>query len=862
MAEKQGEKCELKHESVKAAAESMGINNLSEEAASLLAEDATYRIKQVLQEAVKFMSHGRRNRLSTADLDHSLKSLNVEPLYGFQTPDLIPFRFASGGGRELHFHEEKELDLSELLKESLPKLPVDLSLKGHWLAIEGSQPTVPENPPPVPKSQQKLEAVDPVAAKEARAALKKPSTISGAGEAIKIKPLAIHELSVEQQLYYKEITEACVGSDEARRSEALNSLSTDPGLHQLLPRLAMFISEGVKVNVVQSNLALLIYLMRMIRSLLDNQTLYIEKYLHDLVPAVMTCILSKQLCMRPDVDNHWALRDFSARCIATMCRNFGNSTNNLQTRITKTCSLALANEKAPLASRYGAIAALAEMGHEVVKAFLLPRLRQEGDRIQQAIEGNVSNVDKIAAEHIKNLLVKVLVPVIKVTRTGPDMLEEYRIDYGYLGTLMHTQITLLKSRQQQASHQAQLRSGPTAPEISPVAAAAPAATPTNLAYGSSSGVPSNPTAAPAQAISQMSAQSHPAPSPQQNPAVIPNVHSARGVLQPQQTQQLPQVTRVTLNAAPRFNQILNQQQQAGTTIPKVTANIAISSLNAQEQQQQSHRQASQQQPQQNLTQIHSHQLASAQQMQQQIPSQQPQSASNRFVIMPSGQQQQQTQQQQQQLQSQKLLPQPSDSHQLQQHHNYASVSISGVPTQAQTPQQSTVVKLVTPTSGNLGNITVGSLGSSTAGFTTAGAQGVFSAGKSGAPTYVVVPKSVDQQQQQQQQQSSGSGVTSNVTAGHFSQLSKTVGATSNIGGVGLPSSNPIVLAQGGVGPIVQRPSGLQMPHHSSIQQHSLSGISTSVLAQGITTSVVRPQSQTPGPHAHGIGTASNPHTLD
>ena len=45
-------------------------------------------------------------------------------------------------------------------------------------------------------------------------------------------------------------------------------------------------------------------------------------------------------------------------------------------------SLALANEKAPLASRYGAIAALAEMGHEVVKAFLLPRLKQEGERIK------------------------------------------------------------------------------------------------------------------------------------------------------------------------------------------------------------------------------------------------------------------------------------------------------------------------------------------------------------------------------------------------------------------------------------------------------------------------------------------------
>jgi len=37
-------------------------------------------------------------------------------------------------------------------------------------------------------------------------------------ETVHVKQLATHELSVEQQLYYKEITEACVGSDEARRA--------------------------------------------------------------------------------------------------------------------------------------------------------------------------------------------------------------------------------------------------------------------------------------------------------------------------------------------------------------------------------------------------------------------------------------------------------------------------------------------------------------------------------------------------------------------------------------------------------------------------------------------------------------------
>ena len=42
--------------------------------------------------------------------------------------------------------------------------------------------------------------------------------------------------------------------------------------------LCVFIPVQMKVNVVQNNLALLIYLMRMVKSLMDNPTLYLEKY--------------------------------------------------------------------------------------------------------------------------------------------------------------------------------------------------------------------------------------------------------------------------------------------------------------------------------------------------------------------------------------------------------------------------------------------------------------------------------------------------------------------------------------------------------------------------------------------------------
>lgn len=44
-------------------------------------------------------------------------------------------------------------------------------------------------------------------------------------ETVHIKQLATHELSVEQQLYYKEITEACVGSDEGRRTVSVHHTS-------------------------------------------------------------------------------------------------------------------------------------------------------------------------------------------------------------------------------------------------------------------------------------------------------------------------------------------------------------------------------------------------------------------------------------------------------------------------------------------------------------------------------------------------------------------------------------------------------------------------------------------------------------
>lgn len=46
-------------------------------------------------------------------------------------------------------------------------------------------------------------------------------------------------------IYFRELTEACVGANETRRHEALDNATLDPGLQPILPHLMTFITEGV-----------------------------------------------------------------------------------------------------------------------------------------------------------------------------------------------------------------------------------------------------------------------------------------------------------------------------------------------------------------------------------------------------------------------------------------------------------------------------------------------------------------------------------------------------------------------------------------------------------------------------------------
>jgi len=424
--------------------------HLSDEAIRYLTGEATGIVRFLLQDALKFTRKCRRTKMITEDFESAMKMRYLDPIIGFRLSNGdLPFKSTTAVGtnhRDVQCLDDHEVQLDQIITAPMPKVPLDISIRTHWLAIEGKQPTINENPEIISKADLTADPLDPM-----KSLTKKRYNL----DASKIKTSNPHELSLEQQIYYKEITEACVGSEEQKRQEAIASLSTETGLHQILPRLVLFISEGVKINLMQSNLAILIYLMRMTSALLENKSLYCEKYLHQLFPAIMSCILAKQLCPRPDVDNHWALRDYAASRCAQMVKMFAANIHGLRDRIVRIFRRTIYSDRLPLVTHYGALVGLCEMGQETIEELVFPIIRTLGDRIVKYMENaSLLPFDKITIDRINNVVTKYIPAAYRASRQPPDEIEYFKQEFGnYYGLRLHTQVLQLRQQQSRSTPQ-------------------------------------------------------------------------------------------------------------------------------------------------------------------------------------------------------------------------------------------------------------------------------------------------------------------------------------------------------------------------------------------------------------------------
>jgi transcription initiation factor TFIID subunit 6 len=236
------------------------------------------------------MRHARRTTVTTSDIDQALRVLNIEPLYGHNPHNppvfrrALPFPNAANVG-PVYFVDDEEIDFDRVLREEKITLPKGVSWTAHWLAVEGVQPLIPENPPAIPKdvdqeitkSPPQLNGTFPLTPpSESRSTVKKQQQQQ--------QQLVKQVLSRELQLYYTRLTSSLLPptADSAKRTAALASLRHDAGLQALLPYLIRWVGEGVvaalKEGAQTEADGRLDVLLDVVSAILENNTLFIEPY--------------------------------------------------------------------------------------------------------------------------------------------------------------------------------------------------------------------------------------------------------------------------------------------------------------------------------------------------------------------------------------------------------------------------------------------------------------------------------------------------------------------------------------------------------------------------------------------------------
>lgn len=348
---------------------------------------------------------------------------------GYSSPVGASFRrIQTPSAGPLHILADEEIDLEKVLQAG-PKISVRPAVgwAAHWLAIEGVQPAIPQNP------NFKALGVDRNAAATAgattagtaatgttaasaatsngatlangRASALPPGGASavlanGATQAM-AKPLIKHVLSRELQLYFERLTEAILmppkeadvdpvtmakqqteskgikdgdgdsgengdvtmedgekGEEDREKKEseekegtpsfssgntvrdaALASLQGDPGLHQLVPYLIQWVGERVATGLRDEEMLGLMLVT--INAIVSNPYLGIEPYLNQLLPSVLSILLTSTLGGSSAATTVHRLRSQAGHLVAFIVETFTLAYPTLRPRVARTLLSAL-----------------------------------------------------------------------------------------------------------------------------------------------------------------------------------------------------------------------------------------------------------------------------------------------------------------------------------------------------------------------------------------------------------------------------------------------------------------------------------------------------------------------------------------
>ncbi|RCN48464.1 hypothetical protein ANCCAN_05459 [Ancylostoma caninum] len=422
-------------------------DGISEQALDNIMSHALEAVRNVLMTATHLCSHGRRTKLESRDVENSVNVNNsMFPFTSSRAPSNTQFHLSDMLSKSLYPNDRFVVDLRSIMNVPPRRMPFKRRIRKHWLVIEGEQPRVPENPVIMPPDSVSIldgNGSDPSGSNESvmedgrapRAANKLDPSAS--------RPITSHALAVDQQVFFRKCVETVMGPCPEKRREVLHLLSSDPGLQSLVPRFALIIFEGVRCNIAQRNLPVLRNILRLLKTLIDNVQVNLDKCLHDIIPAVCSCVVCSEISADPDDKRHFRVREFAALILAMVCKR--THLADVRARITTLLCRVFTDSRANLASLYGALYALGELGCETVASVVFPRLELLRKRIASLKEAAPQQASD--AERVTHLIEKMLARFVRRRKMQVlNELVDFQKAFPGFGEAVYKRIKLINER--------------------------------------------------------------------------------------------------------------------------------------------------------------------------------------------------------------------------------------------------------------------------------------------------------------------------------------------------------------------------------------------------------------------------------
>lgn len=127
-------------DSIRLMSEPINVPHLSTEVATVVSQDATHRLKQIITRASKFMRHSNRTQLTCADINKALKWSDSQPVFGHECKSNQKLQYSYSTEAQVFKYDDEIINLShksdyrlkinslltdEVLCEAVPALTIE-----------------------------------------------------------------------------------------------------------------------------------------------------------------------------------------------------------------------------------------------------------------------------------------------------------------------------------------------------------------------------------------------------------------------------------------------------------------------------------------------------------------------------------------------------------------------------------------------------------------------------------------------------------------------------------------------------------------------------------------------------------------